>query len=380
MSSYVSTPIDSEAILEDIRSLVMIESPTKHVAGVNGVLEVVAGWFTGTGATLERIRIDEGLGDVLRVRCDPEDTRPGILVLSHCDTVHPVGTLEKELPFRREGDKVYGPGVYDMKGGLVLAVAAYRRLAKAGRRRPLPLTFMFTPDEEAGSMVSRPHIENEALCNRYVLVTEAIRNRCQVITQRKGLGRFVIRARGRPAHSGVNHDQGRSAIRAIAELIPKIEGLTDYSRGITTSVGLISGGTNVNVIPEHCIANADLRVCDLAAAAELTAKFQALASPGPDVVITVTGGIHRPPFVHDAKVDELLGKAKAVGAAFGFQIERAAVTGGGSDGNLTAAKGVATLDGLGVDGAGAHTHNEHLQFASIEPGTRLMEGLFETLS
>jgi glutamate carboxypeptidase len=276
MTTYRDARVDVDAILEDIRSIVTVESPTSHPAGVNQVLDIIAGWFEGTGASTERLKIDDRFGDILKVRSAPAGDDGGILVLSHVDTVHPVGTLAGPLPFRRDGDKVYGPGVFDMKGGLTLAVAAFRRLARARANCPLPVTFMFTPDEEVGSVASRRHIEAEAARHKYVLVTEPKRNGGRVLTSRKGTGRFLIEARGRPAHAGAAHDKGRSAIRAMARIILDIEAFTDYSRGITTNVGLVSGGTGVNVIPEHCRINADMRILDLPSAAEMEARFHAL--------------------------------------------------------------------------------------------------------
>jgi len=379
MTSFADCPVDSNAILGDIERIVRIESPTSDAAGVNRVLDVVAAWFEGTGAHIERTRIDDRLGDLLCVRCHAGQSEPGILVLSHVDTVHPIGMLAQALPYRREGDKVYGPGVYDMKGGLVLAIAAYQRLARAKINLPLPITFLFNPDEEVGSVASRRYIEAEAARNRYVLVTEPKRNGGKIVTQRKGTGRFRIRTHGRPAHSGGSHEKGRSAIRAMAAIILEIQGFTDYSRGITTNVGLVSGGTAVNVIPEFCTIEADVRVCDLAAAAEMEQRFAALKSSYPDIEVSVTGGLNRPPFALSAGGDELFAEAAAIASQLGLKLESDGLSGGGSDGNLTAAKGVATLDGLGVDGDGAHTNDEHLLYSSIEPGTRLMQGLFETL-
>jgi len=379
MASFLDGHVDAEAILADIERIVRIESHTGDTAGVNRVLDTVAGWFAGTGAAVERFTIGGGFGDMVRVRCDPDRSGPGILVLSHVDTVHPPGTLAGPLPFRREGDRVFGPGAYDMKGGLVLAVAAFLRSARAGARRPLPLTFLFNPDEEAGSVGSRPHIEAEGRRNRYVLVTEPRRNGGKVVTQRKGTGRFVVRARGRPAHAGAAHEKGRSAIRAMAGIVLKVEGFTDYARGITTNVGLIGGGTGVNVIPEHCTINVDLRVRDGAAGAEMEERFRALQTAGGDVEITVSGGLHRPPFERGPHVEALFAEAAAVARRIGLELVSDGLSGGGSDGNFTAALGIATLDGLGVDGDGAHTHQEHLLVSSIEPGTRLLQGLMETL-
>jgi glutamate carboxypeptidase len=379
MASFLDCRIDAGAILADIEAISAIESPTSDLAGVNRVLDVIAGWFEGTGAAIERFAIGNGLGDMLRVRCDPDRNEPGILVLSHVDTVHPLGTLASSLPIRREGDRVYGPGIYDMKGGLVLAVAAWRELARAGVRTPLPVTFLFNPDEEVGSVGSRRHIEADGDRSRYVLVTEPRRSGGKVVTERKGTGRYVIRARGRPAHAGAAHHKGRSAIRAMARIILEVEGFTDYERGITTNVGLVSGGTGVNVIPEHCTINADLRVTDLAAAAEMEERFRRLGNGQADVEVSVTGGLHRPPFVRGPHVEDLFARAAAVAERIGLELESDRLSGGGSDGNFTAARGIATLDGLGIDGDGAHTHNEHALVSSIEPGTRLMQGLMAML-
>jgi glutamate carboxypeptidase len=382
MTTYPDIEADTEAILDAVSRIAAIESPTSHPAGVDAVLDVIAGWFEGTGASFERLKIRDGFGDLLKVRTATAGggtPSGGILVLSHVDTVHPVGTLGGPLPLRRDGDRLYGPGVYDMKGGLALAVAAFRRIARARVATPLPITFVFTPDEEVGSVASRQHIEAEAARHKYVLVTEPKRNGGRIVTSRKGTGRFQIEAHGRPAHAGAAHDKGRSAIRAMASIILEIEGFTDYDRGITTNVGLVSGGTGVNVIPEHCRINADMRVLDLASARELEARFHRLRSPDPDVEIAVTGGMTRPPFERGPHIDLLFDKAAAVAATLGIALESAPRTGGGSDGNFTAVMGLPTLDGLGVDGDGAHTHQEHLLVSSIEPGTRLFQRLFETL-
>src|SRR5262245_42547106 len=187
MPSFLDDRVDSDAILEDIRSIVEIESPSRSAPGVNRVLETIARLFEGTGAAWERELTTDSFGDILLVRCDPTRNEPGILVLSHMDTVHPVGTLTGKLTYRREGDRVYGPGIYDMKGGLMLGVAAFRRIALARRRTKLPITFLFTPDEELSSPVSRSVIEREARGQRYVLVTEPSREGGKVVTERKGV-------------------------------------------------------------------------------------------------------------------------------------------------------------------------------------------------
>jgi glutamate carboxypeptidase len=380
MSSFLDDSVDSDAILDDIRSIVEIESPSRHPVGVNRVLETIVHFFNGTGAVCERYPTGDALGDILRVRCDPSRNEPGILVLSHMDTVHPLGTLAGKLPWRRDSDRVYGPGVYDMKGGLMLAIAAYQRIARARRHTPLPITFLFTPDEEVSSPISRSFIEREARGYRYVLVTEPARDGGKIVTARKGIGAFIVHIHGRPAHSGSNPDKGRSAIAAMAELVLAIGRMSDPPRGVTTNVGLINGGTARNTVAEDCMIEVDLRFSDRASASALEANMLALKSSRPDIETTVTGRITRPPFAREKIVDLVFEQAAAVAQEIGFKLESTAPVGGGSDGNFTVAMGIPTLDGLGVDGDGAHTNEEYLKYSSIEPRTRLMQGLMERLS
>lgn len=371
--------IDVPAILADIERLAAIESPTASSGGVNRVMDVIMDWFDPLGAGLERQTIDARFGDMVCVTTDPSRSGPGILVLCHLDTVHPIGTL-RDLPIRRDGDRLYGPGVFDMKGGALIAIAAWRNFVASQTRTPLPITFLFTPDEENGSVASRTHIEVAARNAKYVLVTEPKRSGGRVVTARKGTGRYQIEARGRPAHAGTSHEHGRSAIRALAHTILEIEGWTDDQRGITTNVGLMQGGTGVNVVPEHARINADVRVVDAESAIEMDRRYRALASKVDGVSLTITGGMSRPPWARDAATDLLLGKAQAIARDIGIMLESAPRTGGGSDGNFTAAMGIPTLDGLGVEGGGAHTLEEHLLISSVEPGVRLFQALFERLA
>ena len=241
------------------------------------------------------------------------------------------------------------------------------------------MTFLFTPDEEVGSPTSRHLIEAEAKRARYVLVTEPARDGGKIVTARKGVGRFEVKATGVPAHSGARHQDGRSAIKEMARQVLAIEGMTDYARGVTTTVGMISGGTAPNVIPQHCHITVDLRVRDDAAGAEFEAKILGLEPFDPGVKLEVTGGMNRPPFEKSTAIDVLFRHAQAVANGIGFDLQHTEMTGGGSDGNFTAALGVPTLDGLGIDGDGAHTEWEHGLISSIEPRTLLMRGLLETL-
>jgi glutamate carboxypeptidase len=370
--------IDLGAMIEGIRRWVVTESPTRDTAAVNRMIDLVQSDVAGLPVAIERVPGQRGFADNLIVRNQAAGKGPGILILSHIDTVHPIGTLQGPLPFRRDGDRLYGPGLFDMKGGAYLALEAFRQVANAGSAR-LPVTFLFTPDEEVGSPTSRHLIEAEARRARYVLVTEPARDGGKVVTARKGVGRFEVRTIGVPAHSGARHHDGRSAIKEMARQVLAIEGLTDYARGVTTTVGMIAGGTAPNVVPQHCHITVDLRVRDAAAGAEFEAKILGLEPFDPGVKIEVTGGMNRPPFEKSTAIDVLFRHAQAVARDIGFALEHTEMTGGGSDGNFTAALGVPTLDGLGIDGDGAHTEWEHGLVSSIEPRTLLMRGLLETL-
>ena len=376
MSQHAS--IDVAAMIVGIRRWVETESPTTDKASVNRMIDTVQADLAGLPVTMERVPGKSGFGDNLIVRNNAAGNGAGILLLSHIDTVHPIGTLAGPLPFRRDGDKLYGPGLFDMKGGAYLALEAFRQVVTADSAK-LPLTFLFTSDEEVGSPTSRRLIESEARRARYVLVTEPARDGGKIVTSRKGVGRFEINATGIPAHSGARHSDGRSAIKEMARQVLAIEEMTDYTRGVTTTVGVIAGGTAPNVIPQYCHATADLRVRDEVAGAEFEAKILGLEPFDPGVKLEVTGGMNRPPFEKTTAIDVLFRHAQAVARGIGFDLQHTEMTGGGSDGNFTAALGVPTLDGLGIDGDGAHTEWEHGLISSIEPRTLLMRGLLETL-
>jgi glutamate carboxypeptidase len=369
---------DLGQMIEGIKRWVEAESPTSDKAAVNRMVDIVQADVAGLPVAVERIPGREGYADNLIVRNQAAGEGSGIVILSHIDTVHPVGTLAGGLPFKRDGDKLYGPGLFDMKGGAYMALEAFRQVAMAKSAR-LPVTFVFTPDEEVGSPTSRDIIEREAKRARYVLVTEPARDGGKIVCARKGVGRFEVKTTGVPAHSGARHQDGRSAIKEMARQILEIEGMTDYARGVTTTVGVIVGGTAPNVIPQHCHISVDLRVRDLAAGEEFERKILSLEPFDKGVKVDVTGGMNRPPFEKSAAIDVLFRHAQAVAKGIGFDLQHTEMTGGASDGNFTAALGVPTLDGLGIDGDGAHTEWEHGLISSIEPRTRLMRGLLETL-
>lgn len=369
--------ISAQEILAGIKAWVEIESQTVDVEGVNRVMTKCAAEFAEAGAKVERIPGKDGRGDHLLMTSAWGGDGPGILVLSHLDTVHPKGTLAKELPFRVEGDKAYGPGIYDMKGGAYIALCAYRLLAAGPTPNGLPIRFLYVADEEMGSRTSRHLIEKEAERAKYVLVTEPAREGGKVVTGRKGVGRYEMRAQGRPAHSGGRHQDGRNAIVEIARQAALIDGWTDYDRGVTFNIGMIKGGTAENVVPEHCTATIDLRVKSVADADEMDRRLKSLTPFNADIKLTVEGGLNRPPFEKNAGIVSLFEHAKGLAAELGFELHDM-YTGGGSDGNFTAHK-VPTLDGLGVDGNGAHTLSEHLLISSLVPRMMLQKRLFETL-
>jgi glutamate carboxypeptidase len=370
--------ITAQEILAGIRGWVEIESQTADPEGVNRVMSKCAAEYEAAGATVERIPGTEGRGDHLRITSAWGGDGPGILVLCHLDTVHPKGTLAKDLPFRVEGDKAYGPGIYDMKGGAYLALCAYRAIAAGPTPNSLPVRFLYVSDEETGSRTSRALIEQEAERAKYVLVTEPARDGGRVVTGRKGVGRYVMRARGRPSHAGSKHEEGRNAIVEIARHVAQIDGWTDYGRGITFNIGMMNGGTAENVVPEHCMATIDMRVRSIADGQEMDRRLKALKAHNPDIQLTIEGGLNRPPFEKSAGIAALYSHAKGLAAEIGFELHDLA-TGGGSDGNFTAHK-VPTLDGLGVDGAGAHRLDEHLYISSLVPRMLLQKRLMESLA
>ena len=367
---------DSQTILDGIRRWVEIETPTEAPEQVNKLLSLVAEQYRGLPVTLERVAGVDGCGDHLMARTNWGQDQPGILVLSHLDTVHPIGFIER-LPFKVEGDSALGPGIYDMKGGAYIAHHAFGALCAAGDRSPLGITHLFTSDEEIGSPTSRALIEQEGRKAKYVLVTEPARDGGRIVTARKGVGRFKVFIKGVPAHAGTRPEDGRSAIRELGNIILALEGMNDLARGVTVNVGVVRGGTRPNVTPEEAYAEVDLRVPSLEAADEFAGRILALTSKTDGVTVTVTGELNRPPYEKNNAGASLYEHAKTLAAELGFELVDTH-TGGGSDGNFTAAH-TATLDGLGVDGKGAHTHYEQLYVSSLAPRARLLHRLYQTL-
>jgi glutamate carboxypeptidase len=332
--------------------------------------------YIALGVGVERIGGRDGFGDHLIARSPWGQDAPGILVLSHLDTVHPLGFIRR-LPFKVDGDSAFGPGIYDMKGGAYLAYHALAELMRTGRTTQLGITHLYVSDEEVGSPTSRAVIEDLAGRSRYVLVTEPAREGGRIVTARKGTARFLMRVKGAPAHSGSRHEDGRSAVRELARQILVLEGFTDYGRGVTVNVGVTGGGTRANVVPEEAFAEIDMRVPSKAIAEEMVARVLALRPFESGVSLEIAGGLNRPAYEKSPAIAALFERAKRLAGEIGFELQDLK-TGGGSDGNFTAAI-APTLDGLGVDGKGGHTDYEQLYVSSIAPRSQLLYRLFETL-
>jgi glutamate carboxypeptidase len=371
-----SNPFDSRTILDGIRRWVELETPTEAPDQVNKLATLVADGYRDLPVTIERVPGQGGCGNHLVARSSWGRDAPGILVLSHLDTVHPIGFIER-LPFKIEGDIAFGPGIYDMKGGAYLAYHAFRQICAEGERSPLGITQLYVSDEEIGSPTSRALIETEGRKAKYVLVTEPARDGGKIVTGRKGVARFEIFIKGVPSHAGTRPEDGRSAIRELANIIQTLEAMNDLKRGVTVNVGVVRGGTKPNVIAEEAYAEVDMRVPSLADSDELVPRILNLKSQTEGVSVRVTGELNRPPYEKSNAGAALYEHARTLATELGFDLVDTS-TGGGSDGNFTAAH-TATLDGLGVDGKGAHTHYEQLYISSIEPRARLLHRLYQTL-
>lgn len=369
----------SSEISQKLAAWAGIESFTRDAAGVNRMMDEVAASVAGLPIDIERIAGRDGLGDIVVLKAGSRKDTKTTLLLSHLDTVHPPGTLNSDLPIKIDGDRFYGPGIYDMKGGALLALDAFK--AVAGRHAlAAPTIFIFTPDEEIGSPTSRQLIETYGKGAGAALVTEPARDGGKIVTARKGVGIVDVTIEGRPAHAGARHERGRSAIREAARQIVAIEDMTDYARGITLNVGVIAGGTARNVVPQACSFEVDFRAIDRAGANEVEKALLGLKPVDPDTTITVTGGLNRPPFPPNEATMRLFDRAREIAAKGGWRLDHVPLTGGGSDGNFTADIGCPTLDGLGIDGDGAHTLQEYALISSFTQRQKLIEGLLETLA
>ncbi|MFC7704246.1 M20/M25/M40 family metallo-hydrolase [Plastorhodobacter daqingensis] len=369
----LNLPFDSNDMLAGLRAWIECESPTFDAAAVDRMMDLAARDMAEAGAVIDRIPGRMGFGGSVRARFPhPDFGKPGILILGHMDTVHPVGTLAK-LPFRREGEICYGPGIMDMKGGNYLCLEAVRQILRAGLTTPLPVTILFTPDEEVGTPATRDLIEAEAARNRFILIPEPARPDGGAVIGRYAIARFNLRTHGRPSHAGWALSEGRSAIAAMARKVLQIEAMTGPD--CTFSVGVIRAGQWVNCVAAECEAE----VLSMAKRQEDldrgVAAMLALAGEEDEVVLEVHRGVTRPVWAPDQPgTMALYGLARRIAAEIGFDLT-AASAGGGSDGNFTGAMGLPTLDSIGVRGKGLHTLNEHIVVESLAERARLVAGL-----
>ena len=370
-------PFDADAMLDGLRNWVECESPTYDVAAVNRMMDIATRDLVIAGGRVERVAGRMGFGDCVRATF-PHGTPnvPGILVMGHLDTVHPVGTLAR-LPFRRNGSRAWGPGILDMKGGNYMALEALRQLACANVPTKLPITILLTSDEEVGSPSTRDLIEAEASRHRYVLVPEPARVDGGVVTGRYAIARFNLEATGRPSHAGARLADGRSAIREMARKLIEIEDMT--TEDCTFSVGVIHGGQWVNCVTTTCTGEALSMAKRQEDLDRGIASMLTLSASSNDVQFKVTRGVTRPVWEPNGKVMALYDTARDIARGLGYDISSQS-SGGGSDGNFTGAMGIATLDGLGVQGAGAHTLDEHIVVDSLAYRGKLMAGLLATLA
>ena len=370
-------PFDTDKMLDGLKRWIECESPTHDAEAVNRMMDLAAYYLAGH-ATIERIPGRMGFGGCLRARFPhPDFGKPGILIAGHMDTVHPVGTLDV-LPFKRDGDYCYGPGIQDMKGGNFVSVEAIRQLISAGMQTPLPITVLFTPDEEVGTPSTRELIEAEAARNKYVLVPEPCREDGGAVIGRYAIARFNLQTVGKPSHAGAKLKDGRSAIATMARKIGQVEALT--SDDCTFSVGVINGGQWVNCVSSECnaqVLSMAKRQNDLDKGVE---DILGLISDENGVEFHVNRGVTRPVWEpNQPGTLAMFDLARDIARNLGFDLT-ASSAGGGSDGNFTGFLGIPTLDGLGVKGAGLHTLNEHIEIASLVERARLISGMLMRLS
>lgn len=370
--AFAHLGFDTNEILKGLKPWVECESPTYDAAAVDRMMDLASYDLVAAGATIERIPGRMGLGGSVRATFPhARSGEPGILISGHLDTVHPLGTINV-LPWRIEDNKCYGPGVMDMKAGNYLAIEAIRKLALAGEKTPLPVTVLFTPDEEIGTPATRDLIEMEARKNKYVLVPEPASAHGGAVTGRYAIARFNLRTRGKPSHASWALEDGRSAIAAMARKILEIEAMT--TPDCTFSVGVVHGGQWVNCVSSVCeaqVLSMAKRQGDLDAGVE---RMLAMNGEENGVVFEVERGVTRPVWEPGEGTMAMYELAREISKDIGFDLKHGSA-GGGSDGNFTGAMGIPTLDSIGVRGRGLHTLEEHIFIDSLEERARLMAGL-----
>jgi glutamate carboxypeptidase len=367
-----------EEIIQTIRQLVEIESPSDNKQAVDRLSSFLAGRFEKLGGHAKFHRVPNS-GDHLQVDFPTESRAKPVLLLGHLDTVYPFGTLST-MPFRSSGGRLWGPGVFDMKSGIAFMLHSIEALRSWNEDTlPRPVTVLLVSDEEVGSASSRRITESVAQKCAAVLVLEpAYGTKGAVKTARKGVGEYSLKVIGKAAHSGLDFEKGASAIVELAHQVISICKLVDLKRGITLNVGTVQGGTRSNVIPSEASARLDARVARLKDGGTIDRKLRSLKPVNKKCKLEVTGGINRPPMERTTAVAELYKKAFVIAQQLGWKLEEAAV-GGGSDGNFTAALGIPTLDGLGGIGEGAHSTNESILISELPRRIALLAALIEAV-
>jgi glutamate carboxypeptidase len=362
-------------VLETTESLVALESPTTDKEAVDRCGAALASRLEAIGGRVSRLtRPDRGDHLLAEFGCGASQ----ILLLGHFDTVWPVGQLDR-MPLTRSGGRLHGPGVFDMKAGIAIAMLATRALLEAAPALADRIVMLWTTDEEVGSQSSRTAIEDEARRSRAVLVLEPSLPGGAVKTSRKGCGSYQLTIRGVAAHAGIEPQMGASAVQELAHQILRVNALQDLARGISVNVVQVSGGLRSNVIPDEARATVDVRVPSAAAAAGIDAAFKALRAVDGRTTVGADGGFDRPPLERTALVARLYKEAQQVARELGQDLAEGG-TGGGSDGNFTAALGVPTLDGLGAVGDGAHALHEHVEIETLADRAALVAGLIARLA
>jgi glutamate carboxypeptidase len=367
-----------DEVLESIRKLVEIESPSFDIEGSNRAVEFLAGEFKKIPAKTKIERVfRENCGEHLIVRAfENQNGEKPILLLGHTDTVHPRGSFQNN-PTRFDGDKFYGCGVFDMKANCVLMLEILRAFSELNLSPKRPLTILLSCDEEVGSETGRELVETEAAKSAFCLVCEPSA-RGKAKTARKGTAWFSVKARGIPAHAGLEPEKGASAILELARQIEKLHALNAPEKGTTVNVCTIAGGTTSNVIPEFAEMEVDVRFSALSEAEKIVGAVQSLESFDRRVRLEIEGGLNRPPLERTEKVAALYEKTKKIADEMNYEFGETSV-GGASDGNFVAALGVPVLDGLGVAGDGAHTHREHILISDVPKRATLLAALILTL-
>jgi glutamate carboxypeptidase len=367
---------DLDALVRCLRQAVEIESPSQNPTAINRMAKFFSQEFSKRGARVKCLSHPKaGSAVVAEFWGGVSETKP-VLLLGHLDTVWEICTLA-EMPFRIEGGRAYGPGVYDMKSGIVCGLWAAQALTTLKITPPSPVRFFLNADEEVSSMAFRDELLAEARRARAVLVLEPAAAQGALKTSRKGVGEFQIAVHGRSAHAGINPSAGVNAISELARQILRIEKLARPKRGLTVQVDVIQGGTRVNVIPELAVARIDVRVPTALERVTIEKKIRALSPVHPGAKLEITGGVNRPPMERKMAL-ALYHKARELGREMGLELREAA-TGGGSDGNYTAALGIPTLDGLGGTGDGAHARHEHVIVRELPQRAALLAALMATI-